>query len=515
MKINYALVSVSDKNGIVKLCKFLENKEIKIISTGGTKKVLDENGISTISIEEFSGRKEILGGRVKTLGYELYASLLYNRNESSDCDEVKNLNIPAIDLVVCNLYPFASTLKNTKDFDKLIENVDIGGPTMIRAAAKNHDAVTVLSSPSHYDKFIAQYEINSNTDLSLRRSLAIDAFSMVSRYDQLIATSLAFESDSKDLKEAGENYSLLRYGENPHQKGIAFYDSHFGLGACEVIHGKAMSFNNYLDSDAAISTLRDLSTELSEYKSSVVIKHGNPCGVASCKSALESIENAWRGDPVSAFGSVIALSFEVDADVATFISERFIEVLLAPSFSDEALNILKLKKNLRLINTNELFRNSDFYQVKSITGGFLVQDLDTRPVEEFKEVTNSNLAIDKDLAIFSNICVKGLKSNAICLTKKIKDGLSLVGAGMGNPNRLISTEQAFSKAKENGVTSFSDVYLTSDAFFPFPDNVELAAKYQLKTIIQPGGSIKDNLVIDCANENNINMYFTGQRHFNH
>ncbi|MDC1175532.1 bifunctional phosphoribosylaminoimidazolecarboxamide formyltransferase/IMP cyclohydrolase, partial [Bacteriovoracaceae bacterium] len=187
----------------------------------------------------------------------------------------------------------------------------------------------------------------------------------------------------------------------------------------------------------------------------------------------------------------------------------------APAFSDEALNILKLKKNLRLIDTNELFKNSDFYQVKSITGGFLVQDLDTRSVEEFKEVTNSNLAIDKDLAIFSNICAKGLKSNAICLTKKIKDGLSLVGAGMGNPNRLISTEQAFSKAKENGVTSFSDVYLTSDAFFPFPDNVELAAKYQLKTIIQPGGSIKDNLVIDCANENNINMYFTGQRHFNH
>lgn len=515
MKIKNALLSVSDKTGLKELAQFLISKEIRIISTGGTGRMLEEYNIPYTKIEDFSGKKEILSGRVKTLGYELYAGLLFQREENADVEEIEKLNIESIDLVVCNLYPFAKNLANRSDYNSLIENIDIGGPCMIRAAAKNHKYVTVLSSPEQYFDFIEEYEKIGETSLALRRSLAVDAFGGVARYDQMIATGLAFQSDVEDIKPQGKSYSLLRYGENPHQKGIAFYNQSTSLGSAQVVQGKAMSYNNYLDADAAYNTLLELNSTLTGLYSTVIIKHGNPCGVSSSTNELESFLNAWNGDPISAFGSVIAVNYRIDSMVASELANRFVEVVLAPEISKEAREILAKKKNLRLIDTSKIDRSFDFYHVKSVTGGTLVQEKDSKCFAEFKKVTNFQDNLDHNLALFSNICVKGLKSNAICLTKKLDNGFMLVGAGMGNPNRLISTTQAFEKAKANGFEDFSEVYLTSDAFFPFPDNVELASEFNLNTIIQPGGSIKDNLVIEAANKNNINMYFTGQRHFNH
>ncbi|MCP4914052.1 MAG: bifunctional phosphoribosylaminoimidazolecarboxamide formyltransferase/IMP cyclohydrolase [Oligoflexia bacterium] len=515
MKIKNALLSVSDKSGLRELAQCLQSMNVNIISTGGTGRMLEEYNIPNTKIEDFSGKKEILGGRVKTLGYELYAGLLFQREENSDTEEIKSLGIEPIDLVVCNLYPFAKSLSKRSDYASLIENIDIGGPCMIRAAAKNHKYVTVLSSPAQYPEFIEEFTKNKSTSLSLRRSLAVDAFGGVARYDQMIATGLAFESEKENIKPQGTSYSLLRYGENPHQKGIAFYNQSTSLGSAQVVQGKAMSYNNYLDADAAYNTLLELNSTLTGLYSTVIIKHGNPCGVSSSTNELESFLNAWNGDPVSAFGSVIAVNYKLDSKVAHELASRFVEVILAPEITKDARKILAQKKNLRLIDTSKIDRTFDFYHVKSVTGGTLVQEKDRKCVAEFKKVTDFQDNLDHNLALFSNICVKGLKSNAICLTKKLQNGFMLVGAGMGNPNRLISTIQAFEKAKANGFEDFSDVYLTSDAFFPFPDNVELASEFKLNTIIQPGGSIKDNLVIKAANKNNINMYFTGQRHFNH
>ena len=522
LEIKRALLSVSNKEGIVPLAKKLVECGVEIISSGGTAKVLSSEGITVTPVENVTGNPEAFGGRMKTLSFQISSSLLFRRDHAEDREQAKALEIEPIDLVICNLYPFAEVLKRGGDFEELVENIDIGGPTMVRAAAKNHNSVLTLTSPDQYGDFLESFEAQS-LDLAFRKRRALEAFSHTAAYDVLISQALEKEIQGSCSSYFGQTQSSLskrvRYGENPHQAGFVLADANensSSLANSTPLQGKALSYNNYLDADAAWRCNNDL-YRINPNKACVtIIKHSNPCGACIASTSLEALEKAWAGDPVSSFGSIIAFSKEVDLEIAEFLSSRFVEVLIAPSFSEEAKKKFSKKKNLRLLELSPEAVVKDELMIRSISGGQIVQYEDCGVETEKRVVCGSDADFKDDTLVDFGIKIaKHLKSNAIALIGFEKGCMSLLGAGMGNPNRLISLDQAATKARENGHSDLSESLLISDAFFPFRDNIDKAHGYGIKKIIQPGGSIKDNEVIEACNELGIAMMMTGMRHFRH
>ncbi len=520
--IKKALLSVSNKENLDKLAKALDKCGVEIVSSGGTAKYLTDLGINVTPIQKVTGNPEAFGGRMKTLSFQVSSGLLFRRDHDEDQKQAKELGIEAIDLVVCNLYPFEEVLKKNSDLDTLIENIDIGGPTMVRAAAKNYKHVTIATKPSQYEALIAELEKGGETSFELRRDFALAAFEHTARYDSIISAALEerFEKTEKTITLSPDSASILRYGENPHQKAWVYKNSLTeGLASATPIQGKALSYNNLLDADAAWRSLSDLARfaqNKNEKFGVTIIKHSNPCGAALSHTQEKALEMAWMGDPVSSFGSIICFTHEVSAESAKWLGDKFVEVIMAPSFSSEALELFSKKKNLRLIPIKPHLEDHKEAMIRSISGGWLVQEEDNAMDVEFQQVTKNQFDQNKvELAQFGTLVTKHLKSNAIALVRRTADGLELVGAGMGNPNRLISLDQSVNKAKENKVDDFSELVLISDAFFPFRDNIDLANKAGIKFVVQPGGSIRDEEVVEACNEFNMAMVFTGTRHFRH
>ena len=458
-KIRRALISVSDKTNLKFIAKSLIKRDIEIIASGGTKAFLESHNIKCTTVESISGNPEAFNGRLKTLSFNIASSLLFRRESISDQDEAKKLNIDPIDLLICNLYPFQEVAKNNANIEDLIENIDIGGHTLIRAAAKNYKNVLTISSPKQYSLAINYLEENVGyftQDFSSK--YALQAFNHITNYDNVISIQL----DKKLGNKNGPHLPIsvlapkeLRYGENPHQRAWIFStDTSDTLSNTIPLQGKHLSYNNLLDSDAALQCSRDLYQESNH--SVVIIKHTNPCGTATGVNQLETLKSAWEGDPISSFGSIICFSRPLEESSALWISEFFIEVIIAPEFSPEALKILANKKNLRLLKIDCNKYNNSF-QSKSIDGGILVQSMDNIQDSDFKYMTSATKdKVDLSLIKFGTTITKHLKSNAISLVRKTTNGYQLIGAGMGNPNRLISTQQAISKAKENNVEDFSE-----------------------------------------------------------
>jgi len=525
MKIRRALLSVSDKSKIVELGQYLMANGVEIISSGGTRKHLEEANLKVTPIEEVTGNPEAFGGRMKTLSFQISSSLLFRRSHEEDIKQAQDLGIEPIDLVVCNLYPFDQVLRAGGEWSSLIENIDIGGPTMVRAAAKNYTDVVCLTDPQQYDEFMRLNDLGLKAEDSLQFALA--AFSHTSQYDAMIAVALQKRSDRKttlfhgDLTDAST--LVARYGENPHQEGFIVQNKEFTgektLASAPCLQGKALSYNNYLDSDASWRCNSDLYNVMkgSSHEYCVtVVKHSNPCGAAAAKNSYMALEKAWAGDPISSFGSIISFSHEVDLKCAEFICERFVEVILAPQFSKEARELFAKKKNLRLIELAPHNGPLTDKMIRTIHGGFAVQNEDAGEEEKIELVTASkNLDASSWKTKFGIKVCKHLKSNAIVLIAADTDSIAIAGAGMGNPNRLVSVVQASEKAIENGYEDGKGLLLVSDAFFPFRDNIDLAHSLGIEQILQPGGSIKDNEVITACDEHGISMAFTGMRHFRH
>ncbi len=521
-EIKRALISVSDKSGLAELAAKLHSRKVEIISSGGTGKHLQDHGIPFTPIEKVTGNPECFGGRMKTLSFQVSSALLFRRENATDRQEAVKLGIHSIDLVVCNLYPFEEVAKRPHAWDELVENIDIGGPTMIRAAAKNYTSVGVVTDPSQYGMVIRDInETGGKLRSATLQNLALEAFRHTARYDALIASKMeeAWGAELKTIVLSPAGATALRYGENPHQKSWVYLDPfHPGLAGAVPLQGKELSYNNLLDADAAWRCCGDIAAaQLTAFPAAVsIIKHLSPCGAALAKTPLAALELAWAGDKVSSFGGILCFNQPVDRDVAVWLEDRFVEVIVAPAYTGEARDIFAKKKNLRLI---EMKPYDGFYKpaiVRSISGGWLVQQEDTGMDAEFRPVTGVVFPADKNnLAQFGVMACKHLKSNAIGIFSASEKGLSMIGAGMGNPNRLISMQQAFEKARENGHFDLSEAVLVSDAFFPFTDNIGTAASAKIRYIIQPGGSIKDKDVIQACDEANISMAFTGRRHFRH
>ena len=531
MKIKRALISVSDKTGVVELATYLKSIGCEIISTGGTMKILQGNGIDVTEISSVTGNPEAFGGRMKTISFNIESALLFDRRK--DADEAKNLSIKPIDLVVCNLYPFEKVYQKNANLNELIENIDIGGPTMIRAAAKNYKYVSVLTNPNDYADFIATQE-NDENNIDFRYNLMRKAFTYTALYDILIAKAMNKDFDTDTLMLAFDKKKSMRYGENSHQTAH-FYREKFtdnSLYDFDILHGKALSFNNILDVNSALESIYGL-----DKIACCVVKHNNPCGLAVSSNPNKAFELAWLGDPVSAFGSIVAFNTPLSLDTVRFLrldatnkaERKFIEVIIAPDFSKDALNYLMQHKNLRIIryDVRNLPQNVD---IRYLNGSLLYQDKDNKLYDKMELVTETTWDIenDKDLIIFGLNAVKMLKSNAIAIVRRYRDSLQLLGMGAGQPNRIVSTKLAIQKSIENLAKGyfgedfdedmrkvFSDAVLISDAFFPFADSIEYVAKFGIKKVIQPGGSIKDKRVIKRCNELDISMIFTGARHFRH
>ncbi|CBW26454.1 putative bifunctional purine biosynthesis protein PurH [Halobacteriovorax marinus SJ] len=511
--VKRALVSVSDKEGIVELCKFLDKSGVEIISTGGTRDILTKNGIESLDITSVTGSPEAFNGRMKTLSFNISSALLFRRDCPRDLSMAKELDIEAIDLVICNLYPFLETVQRTSDLDSIVENIDIGGPTMLRAAAKNYKWVTTICSPDDYDSLIENLTSNEGTiDSTFRKNMAAKAFQHTSRYEIAVSEhmgKLLTDRLPSELYFSGESMNL-RYGENAHQSARFLGDK----SRWETLQGKELSYNNILDADAAYKCCLELTYELKNKYSCTIIKHSNPCGVASSEDGLDAITRAWNGDKISAFGSILCINDLFTLEMANFLSDKFVEVIIAKDFSAQALELLSKKKNIRVLKRDFNEELSRDHSVRDVLGGLLIQKRDCEYSNTISKVSGDQ-EIDRDLFIFGQITAKYLMSNAISLVQSDKGALELVGAGMGNPNRFVSISQAVTKAKENGVSDFSKCLLTSDAFFPFKDSIEFISQTGLRNIVQPGGSIRDEEVISASKKANINMYFTGMRHFRH
>ena len=521
-KIRRALISVSDKSELAELAAKLHSLKVEIISSGGTGKFLRENNIPFTPIEKVTGNPECFCGRMKTLSFQVASALLFRRENAEDIKEIEKLNIKSIDLVVCNLYPFEDIAKRPHTWDELIENIDIGGPTMIRAAAKNNKSVGVVTDPSMYGAVICDLdETNGHLHPETLQKMALEAFRHTARYDAMIAAKMEEEwnEEIKTIILSPKGASPLRYGENPHQKAWVYTDPfNAGIAGTIPLQGKALSYNNLLDADTAWRCCGDVAALcLNEFPASVsIIKHLSPCGAAVAKTSMDALQNAWDGDPVSSFGGVICFNQEVDKEVAEWLNKYFVEVIIAPNYSPEALSIFSSKKNLRLLKVNPYDGTCKPPVVRSISGGWLVQQEDTGADAEFKLATKIEFPLEKNaLTKFGVIACKYLKSNAIGIFGASEKGFSMIGAGMGNPNRVVSMRQAVEKARENGHKDLSEAILVSDAFFPFPDNISIADKAGIRYIIQPGGSIKDKDIINACDEAEIAMTFTGRRHFRH
>ncbi|MCK5518756.1 MAG: bifunctional phosphoribosylaminoimidazolecarboxamide formyltransferase/IMP cyclohydrolase [Alphaproteobacteria bacterium] len=520
--IRRALISVSDKSGLEELAAKLHSMKVEIISSGGTGKFLQEKNIPFTPIEEVTGNPECFGGRMKTLSFEVFSSLLFRRGNTKDLKEVETLNIKPIDLVVCNLYPFEEVAKRPHIWDELIENIDIGGPSMIRAAAKNYKYVGVVTDPSLYGEIIHSLnEMGGFLHPDMLQKMALEAFRHTARYDAMIAAKMEekWHKEIKTIILSPEGVSSLRYGENPHQKAWVYTDTfNAGIAGTTPLQGKALSYNNLLDADTAWRCCGDAGAlNRHEFSAAVsIIKHLSPCGAALAKTSLDALQTAWDGDPISSFGGVVCFNQKVESDVAEWLNNYFVEVIIAPDYSPEALDIFSSKKNLRLLKVDSYDGTCEQSVVRSISGGWVVQEEDTGADTEFKQATKIKIPSEKKvLTEFGVMACKYLKSNAIGIFGETSKGFSMIGAGMGNPNRVVSMRQAVEKARENGHKDLSEAILVSDAFFPFPDNIDIAEEAGIRYIVQPGGSIKDKDVIQACDEAEIAMTFTGRRHFRH
>ena len=497
LKIESALISVFNKDGISEICMALFRKGITIYSTGGTKNFIENLDIQVKSVESLTGYPSIFGGRVKTLHPKIFGSILSRGSNKQDLIDQKTHNIPKINLVIVDLYPFRETVIQRKNTNEIIEKIDIGGVSLIRAAAKNYDDVLVVSSRKHYIKLLEDLESNNFiTNEELRKSYASKAFKLVTEYDRDISN---YFNESLD----NENSKILRYGENPHQSAV------FKGNINDIfsqLHGKDLSYNNLLDVDSAVKLIAEFTDT-----TFAIIKHNNACGIGSAIDIVSAYDLAFSADPLSAFGGVLISNKEIDVLSAKKMNTLFFEIIIAPSYQEKALTILKSKKNRIILVQKRAIKNQRSY--KSILNGRLEQDVDNIKNENFNwdrvtKMMPSNREL-KDLE-FANKVVKHSKSNSIVLVKNSQ----MISSGVGQTSRIDALNFAIDKARRFDFSIKGSV-MASDAFFPFPDCVEIAAKSGISSIIQPGGSIKDNLSIEMCDKNNISMVFSGIRHFYH
>ncbi|MGC9120726.1 MAG: bifunctional phosphoribosylaminoimidazolecarboxamide formyltransferase/IMP cyclohydrolase [Sulfurihydrogenibium sp.] len=509
-----ALISVSDKTGIVEFAKELVNLGYQIVSSSGTAKHLKENGIEVLEVSQVTGFPEILDGRVKTLHPKIHGGILAIRDNPQHLKQLNENDITPIDIVAINLYPFEETVKKGADLDEIIENIDIGGPAMVRAAAKNYKFVTIITDPNDYETVIKELKENGDVSIDTRKLLSLKAFRHTALYDSIIATVLnekfgINEDFPKELTIPMRKKTNLRYGENPHQKASLYVnpiEEGLSVADSEILQGKEMSYNNYLDVEASLLLVKEF-----ENPACVIVKHNNPCGVAERDNLYEAYQLALQTDPKSAFGGIVAFNRQLDGKTAKALTELFLEVVVAPSFSEEALDILKTKKNLRVVKIKNFDKEIVGKDLKRLTGGYLVQDRD-KGLYETLEVVTERKPTEKELEdlIFALKVVKHVKSNAVVIAKDRRS----VGIGVGQTSRVDSLETAVKKAQEFSLPLEGSV-LASEAFFPFRDSIDFAAKYGIKAVIQPGGSIRDGEVIQACNEHGIAMIFTKMRHFKH
>jgi len=503
-KIKSALISVFHKDGLEPVVKKLNDLNVTIYSTGGTEKFIKDLGINVIPVDEVTSYPSILGGRVKTLHPKVFGGILNRQDNESDVAELEEYKIPQIDLVIVDLYPFEKTVASGAAEQDIVEKIDIGGISLIRAAAKNFKDTVIVSSMDQYEGFLnILSENNGETTISERKKLAAKAFNISSHYDTAIFNY--FNEDEIVYKASEQNANILRYGENPHQKGYFFGDLE---AMFNKLHGKELSYNNLLDVDAAVNLIQEFKGEAPTF---AILKHNNACGFAQRDTISQAYTDALAGDPVSAFGGVLIANTEIDKETAEKIHTLFCEVVIAPSFSDEALAILKGKKNRIILIQKDVALPTT--TVRTCLNGSLIQDKDsiTDQLSDLKYVTNNKPTESEldDLLFASKLC-KNTKSNTIILVKNKQ----LLAGGTGQTSRVDALNQAIEKANSFKFDLNGSV-MASDAFFPFPDCVEIADKAGIKSVIQPGGSIKDQLSIDYCNENNLSMVMTGTRHFKH
>jgi phosphoribosylaminoimidazolecarboxamide formyltransferase/IMP cyclohydrolase len=504
-KISRCLISVSDKTNVIELAKFLSSQGVELISTGGTRKLLAEQKIPVKDISDFTGFPEMMDGRVKTLHPKVHGGLLAVLDNAEHVLAAKEHEIESIDLLIINLYPFVETVAKTNDEEEIIENIDIGGPAMVRSASKNFAYKTVITSVEQYENLIAEMKSNSGaTSFEFRKSLAAQAFKNIADYD--IAISNWF--NKSDLCLSGTLKQNLRYGENSHQKAALYATRDSGIVGAKQLQGKELSYNNLNDSDAAYNLVLEF-----EKPACAIIKHANPCGTAIGSDLLEAYTRALSSDSKSAFGGIVALNGKINEALATELAKMFFEVIIAKEISEEARLILAAKKNLRVLLAD--FKKSIETQIKSVSGGFLVQDLDQKIItkNDLKLVSKKSVSdAEIEQLIFAMSVCKHVKSNAITVVQNFQT----VGVGAGQMNRVDACEIACKKSLEFKNESLGgEKFLASDAFFPFADNIEIAASYNIKAIIAPGGSMRDEEVIAKADEKGIALYFIETRHFKH
>ncbi len=507
MKIKRALVSVSDKSGLRELGHFLVNHGVEIWASGGTRAALQEQGIDCIEISKEIDQAEMLEGRVKTLNSKIAAGILYRRDSELHRQHQKEFEFKSIDLVICNFYPFADVYESKADFKTCVEKIDIGGPTLVRSAAKNFSDVAVLTSHQQYSSFMAEWvKVNGEFENVYLQKLAQEAWQVLVSYDLKIQEFwLHHDFETSRFK--------IKYGENPHQKAWFVPPS----TKFEKLGGEDLSYNNLNDLDCGLRIASDF--KKIGLNGVAILKHGNPCGVASAESSLRALELAWQSDPVSAFGGVVCFSSEVDESSAVFLKERFVELIAAPSFSPSALILLSHKARLKLIQVVDPSMNTEF-ETKTILGGLLTQERDARvsAFQNLKCVTDLEFSeLARELTPFGEICVKALKSNAVCVVRKCDvNAYQLIAFGSGQTNRVdCVTKLIASKIKLWADIEKEECLVVSDAFFPFSDSVEELKKLGFKYILQPGGSKKDHEVIAKCNELKVSMALTGVRHFFH
>lgn len=558
-KIKRCLISVSDKTGVVEFARAMAELGIEIISTGGTAKILSENGIDVVPIEDVTGFPEMMDGRVKTLHPKIHGGLLGLRDNPDHVKQAEGMQIGWIDMVVVNLYPFEETIaKEDVGLEEAIENIDIGGPTMLRSAAKNYRFVAVVTDPSDYDLVLSEIRENGEVSLETKKILAAKVFRRTADYDSAIDRYLSASFLEEDVLRLRYNRGQsLRYGENSHQRATFYVDENCresSVAGAEVLHGKEMSYNNYMDADAALEAVKDLAGHVGV----AVIKHTNPCGYAVGETPREALERAWAGDPISAFGSVIACNTKVDLAFAEFLKgknithigymvkdgrmipqevpTKFVEVIIAPEFDQDALDLLSKTKALRILKVKSPDGTDiEPFTYRKITGGMLSMERDLACWDKFETVTQKTFDEDKKrLAEFIYKACKHTKSNAIVLGREYRSGFyQVIGMGAGQPNRVDSLRKlAVTKAMENlqieydrkkpggsfeeySQQEMGEMVLASDAFFPFDDTVRVAAEYGIRYIVQPGGSKRDQDSIDACDETGIAMVMTGMRHFRH
>jgi phosphoribosylaminoimidazolecarboxamide formyltransferase/IMP cyclohydrolase len=504
-KINTALISVFDKTGLGPIVEQLHKDGVVIYSTGGTQSFIEEMKIPVVRVEDLTSYPSILGGRVKTLHPKVFGGILNRRGLQEDQAQIAEFEIPEIDLVIVDLYPFEKTVASGASHQDIIEKIDIGGISLIRAAAKNYEDVVIIPSQAQYGRFLSIItEQSCNTSLEQRKAFAKDAFNVSSHYDTQIFHYFN-QGESDVFKESYAPAHILRYGENPHQKGVFYGD----LDAMfEKLNGKELSYNNLLDVDAAVNLIQEFEGDAPTF---AILKHNNACGVATRTTVKEAYEAALAADPVSAFGGILIANTNIDLATAELINELFCEVIIAPSYASEAVELLKSKKNRIILVQN--IKNLPKQQFRTILNGVLVQDKDLLTENAYNltpKTTNQPTVTEVEDLIFANKIVKHTKSNTIVLAK----GKQLLASGTGQTSRVDALRQAIHKANSFEFDLHGAV-MASDAFFPFPDCVEIADQAGITAVIQPGGSIKDELSIDYCNAHGLSMVFTGNRHFKH